>query len=99
MTETLPGAPADFIARVRSNLVAALAPSVLEIRDETARHAGHREAAGRFHLNVRIVSQRFTGLPALARHRLVNEALSGEFAGALHALSVTAQAPEEAPAR
>jgi BolA protein len=41
------------------------------------------------------VSRRFTGLPRLARHRLVYDALDGLMKREVHALSMTLQTPDE----
>lgn len=98
-TSELAGAAAlDRADRIRSALEAALAPAALAVVDDSASHAGHRGAVagGQTHYNVRVVSAAFEGLGRVARHRLVNEALSGEFAGGLHALSLVLQTPCEA---
>ena len=88
----------DRADRIRLALGAALAPAALEVVDDSASHAGHRGAAagGQTHYNVRVVSGAFAGLGRVARHRLVNEALAGEFAGGLHALSLVLKTPDEA---
>ena len=85
----------DRKGRIEASLRAALAPSALEVEDDSARHAGHSGAApgGETHYTVRIVAERFIGLGRVARHRLVNEALSAEFAAGLHALALSAEAP------
>ena len=88
-------APPELIATVRSKLEAALEPDALEVIDDSARHAGHREAGGRFHLKVSVVSGRFRGLSSIDRHRLVYGALSEELSGPVHALNLRARAPEE----
>lgn len=80
---------------IEAALRAALAPQALEVVDDSARHAGHRDAATAAHFSVRIVSPRFNGLPLVARHRLVYAALSAQFAAGLHALSIEAKAPDE----
>lgn len=79
-------------------LTAEFAPTVLKIDDDSARHAGHAGAGdgGETHFNVVIASERFQGLSRIARQRLVLEALKAEFASGLHALSISAQTPEEA---
>ena len=61
-------------------------------------HAGHSgaRAEGETHYNVLVVSERFSGLNRVARHRLINDALSDEFTAGLHALSLTLRAPGEA---
>ena len=86
-------APPELLDTIRSKLEAALEPESLEITDDSARHAGHREAAGRFHLKVVAVARRFEGLSAIQRHRLVYEALAEELSGPVHALNVDARAP------
>ena len=56
--------------------LAALEPAVIRIADESARHAGHEGAkAGGGHYLLAIVSHQFIGKSALARHRLVYDAL------------------------
>lgn len=79
---------------IRARL-AALDPSELDIRDDSALHAGHAGAREGGHYAVRIVSPRFAGLSTLARHRLVYDALGDLAAAGIHALSITAKTPEE----
>ena len=86
-------APPELIETVRRKLQSAFDPDSLAIEDESRKHARHREAAGRFHLAVRITSRHFEGLSAVARHRLVYEALAEELRGPLHALKVSAGVP------
>ena len=83
--------------RIETALRDHLAPTILQIEDESAHHAGHSGAAagGETHYTVLIVSDRFTGLNRVARHRLVNAALGPEFTAGLHALSLTLKAPGE----
>ncbi|MDP3938692.1 MAG: BolA family protein [Deltaproteobacteria bacterium] len=65
-------------------------PLHIEIADESAAHAGHAGAAsGGGHYRVKIVSARFEGMPPLAQHRLVNEALADLLQGEIHALALT----------
>lgn len=86
-------APTELLDTIRSKLEAALEPVSLDIIDDSARHAGHREAKGRFHLKVVAVAGRFEGLSPVQRHRLVYEALAEELSGPVHALNVDARAP------
>ena len=83
--------------RMRALLSSALAPVLLEVRDDSSLHAGHAGAApgGETHYSVLVVSDRFRGQNRVARHRLVNAALEAEFAGGLHALALTLRTPEE----
>lgn len=73
------------------------APVGLAVDDDSARHAGHSgaKAGGETHYNVVLVSRAFQGMNRVARHRAVTEALSDEFAGGLHALSLVLRTPEE----
>ena len=84
-------------ARVESRLRAALAPSFLEVADESARHRGHAGAreSGGGHFRVTIVSERFAALGRLERHRLCYAALWPAFEGDVHALALRALTPEE----
>lgn len=81
--------------RIARTLTDAFAPIRLEVEDDSARHHGHAGAApgGETHYTVRIVAEAFAGKTALARHRLVNEALADEFGTGLHALAIEARAP------
>ena len=80
---------------MKAKLEAAFAPQSLEIRDDSALHAGHAgaPAGGESHFTVEIVSTAFDGQNRLARHRAVNEVLAAELAGPVHALVVKARAP------
>ena len=78
------------------SLQQALSPSVLEIEDDSHRHAGHAGARdGRGHFNVHVVSQRFAGMAPLARHRAVYAALGTLMETDIHALSIRAHTPSE----
>jgi len=82
-------------ARIQSLLQQRLTPAHLEVRDESAAHAGHASGAGKGHFRLRIVSECFVGLKPLQRHRLVNETLSGLFEHELHALALETLTPDE----
>ena len=82
-------------ARIQSLLQQRLTPAHLEVRDESAAHAGHAGGAGKGHFRLRIVSECFVGLKPLQRHRLVNEALAGLFENELHALAMETLTPAE----
>ena len=73
-----------------------LQPVALELEDDSAAHAGHAGARSGAHFNLRIVSARFAGLPRVARHRLVYDALRPWMAEGVHALAIDARTPEEA---
>ncbi len=69
----------------------ALAPTVLQVIDESASHAGHAGADGSgrgTHFRVRIASPRFEGLSRVARHRLVYDSLQRFVDRGLHGLAI-----------
>ncbi len=72
-----------------------LEPVTLELEDDSAAHAGHAGARSGAHFNLRIVSARFAGLPRVARHRLVYDALRPWMAEGVHALAIDARTPDE----
>ena len=84
------------IETIRTRLVAALAPSALDVDDESHRHVGHAGARdGRGHFRVRIVSAAFEGQSPIARHRAVYAALGDLMQTDIHALAIEARTPEE----
>ena len=84
------------VERLESRLRAALQPTVLQVIDDSHLHAGHAGAAGGHgHFTVHLVSERFSGLPVVRRHRLVYEAVGDMMTTDIHALSIQALAPGE----
>ena len=82
--------------RMRALLTAALQPTLLELSDESAMHAGHAGAAsGGGHYNLKIVSPRFDGHRLVMRHRLVYDSVHDMMHAEIHALAITALAPSE----
>ena len=83
---------------IRTKLTAGLAPTRLEIVDDSARHAGHAGAreGGETHFNLLIVSERFAGQSRIERQRTIHALLQEELAGPVHALSLRALTPAEA---
>jgi BolA protein len=68
----------------------------VEVHDDSAAHRGHRGAAGGGgHYAVVVVSERFSGLDRVARHRAIYEALAEMIPKEIHALSATALTPPE----
>jgi BolA protein len=82
---------------ITQKLTSAFAPESLEIVDESHQHEGHagHRPGGETHFRVYIVSESFRGKTRVARHRLINEALSAELADRVHALAIHASAPGE----
>lgn len=84
------------VEMIRERLLTALAPTEIEVLDESHKHIGHAGARdGRGHFAVRLRSCAFEGLGPLARHRAVYEALGTLMQSDIHALSIKAQAPGE----
>jgi len=85
---------ADLIAQ---KLTEAFTPQSLKVEDESHKHEGHAGArpGGQTHYRVYIVSPAFKGKTRLERHRMINEALTAELAGGVHALAIHASAPGE----
>jgi len=85
-------------SRIQEQLKRTFAPSVLELADESSRHAGHAGArpGGETHYRLRMVSAAFEGLNRVARQRLVYQALGEEFDTGLHALSLDLKTDAEA---
>ena len=84
-------------AQVIRERLAALQPVTLDLRDESAQHAGHAGArpSGGSHWQLTIVSESFRGKSAVARHRMVYEALGDLMKRDIHALRIEALAPEQ----
>ena len=86
------------MGRIRAQLAQTLPDAALELIDDSHRHAGHDGARdGRGHFRLRIVSSAFAGLRPLQRHQLVYRALDELMRTDIHALNITALAPEEVP--
>jgi len=82
--------------RIRERL-AALAPVLVELEDESERHRGHAGwvEGGGTHWRLTIVAAAFAGKPTVARHRMVYEALGELMRHPIHALAIQARAPDE----
>lgn len=88
----------DRVAMIRERLTEALQPTRIDIVDQSAAHAGHEGAKdGGGHFAVSIVSAAFEGQSPIKRHRLVYAALGDAMENEIHALSIRAYTPDEAP--
>ncbi|KAI9183436.1 BolA domain UV induced protein Uvi31 [Blastocladiella emersonii ATCC 22665] len=92
--------PAGSVAeQIHVKLTAACAPEVLEILDDSSKHAGHAAMKGlkpvETHFRVTVVSPVFLGKPLIARHRLIYEVLGDELRAGLHALQLRTKTPAE----
>lgn len=79
----------------------AFAPTVLQVEDDSAHHAGHSGAqpGGQTHYSVLMVSPAFEGMTRVARSRAVHTVLAAEFGpaeqGGMHALTLALRTPGE----
>ena len=83
-----------LIDEMRSRL-ATLEPTELDIKDDSALHAGHAGNTGGGHFTLTIVSSQFCGKSQIIRHRSVYQALAGLIPNRIHALSIQAIATDE----
>lgn len=89
---------ATRLDRIRDRLRERLAPTLIEVIDDSHLHAGHAGArTGKGHFRVRIVAPVFAGLTPLQRHRLIYDSLAQIMAQDVHALSIDASAPADSP--
>ena len=82
---------------INQKLTKSLSPTLLEINDDSHKHAGHAGARpeGESHFSVTIVSKDFEGKSRIQRQRMVYKALSKEMTERIHALSLHTLAPSE----
>ncbi len=87
-------------AEIQSRLMAALAPSHLEVIDDSHQHhghAGHRGDDAESHFTVKISAASFAGQSRIARQRAVYAALGDLVApDRIHALRIVASPPGDA---
>lgn len=84
--------------RLEEKLRRAFSPTLIEVIDESANHAGHAGAreGGETHFRVRIVSPMFVGLSRVERQRQIYGVLAEELKDRVHALALTTLTPDEA---
>jgi BolA family transcriptional regulator, general stress-responsive regulator len=75
---------------IRAKLQEAFAPTVLEVVNDSARHAGHAgdDGSGESHWTVTIAAPAFAPMTRVARHRAIHTALGPAIIGRLHALAL-----------
>lgn len=94
MTDPATVPAADLIA---ARLTQALAPSHLEVINDSGQHRGHMgdDGTGESHFTVIVESAAFAGVSRVERQRLVNRALADLLRDRIHALAIKARAPGE----
>ena len=92
MSETVTG---HVAATMIERLNAALAPTRLDLEDQSDRHIGHagHDPRGESHFALTIESAAFAGKSRVERQRMIFAALGGLMDERVHALSIKAIAP------
>ncbi|MGI9213308.1 MAG: BolA family protein [Methylococcaceae bacterium] len=83
--------------KIRSCLEQSLAPTLLEIIDDSKSHEGHagQKQTGGGHFSLTVVSAAFTGKSSVQRHQMIYRALGPLMQTDIHALSIRAMDPLE----
>lgn len=81
-----------MVAQIRECLEAAFSPQMLEVLNESHRHAGHAgdDGSGESHFAVMIRAPALAAMTRVARHRAIHAALGPEIVGRIHALAIDA---------
>lgn len=84
-------------AEMIRRLTVALAPTRLELSDDSEQHRGHGgyNPAGESHFSLTIESAAFAAKSRVERQRMVHRALGELLDERVHALSIAAKAPGE----
>ena len=82
---------------IADKLATAFAPQSLDVVDESHQHQGHagHRPGGQTHFRVYIVTEAVRGKTRIVRNRMINQTLSSELTGGVHALAIHASAPGE----
>ncbi|SMX28918.1 transcriptional regulator BolA [Pelagimonas phthalicica] len=77
-------------AEIYKRLSESLAPTSLDVRNDSARHSGHAgdDGSGESHFHVTLRNPAFEGKARIARHRMVHQALGKDLVAEIHALSL-----------
>lgn len=70
-------------------------PTSLELKDDSALHAGHTGNTGGGHFSLKIVSSQFSQKSQIMRHRLIYQALTDLIPEKIHAISILAISPDD----
>lgn len=80
-------------ARITETLQQTFSPEHLSVENESNQH--NVPANSETHFKIVVVSEAFSGLRLLQRHRAINALLADEFASGLHALAMHTYTPDE----
>ena len=92
-----PASTGPIAAEIDKRLREALAPTRLEVVNDSAKHRGHAgdDGSGESHFTVEIEALAFAGMSRLDRQRAINGALGDLLKERIHALAIRARAPGE----
>ncbi len=90
---TVPSNLGPMYSTIESKVHAALAPTLLEVTDESYMHSV--PAGAESHFRLLIVSNAFEGQSLVQRHQAVYRALAEEMNGRIHALAMQTFTPAE----
>ena len=92
-----PASTGPVAAEIDRRLRQALAPTRLNVINDSASHHGHAgdDGSGESHFTVEIEAVAFAGMSRLNRQRAVNAALADLLRDRIHALAIRARAPGE----
>lgn len=81
--------------RIERKLRMAFQPESLAVIDESEQHRGHAgwRESGETHFRVEIIAAALAGKSRVERQRAIYQVLAEELAGPVHALALTASAP------
>ncbi|MEH6789000.1 BolA family protein [Parasphingorhabdus sp.] len=84
-------------SEIEKRLTAELAPTALNVINDSASHHGHAgdDGSGESHFTVEIEAEAFAGQSRLNRQRMVNRALGDMMRDKVHAMVIKAKAPGE----
>ncbi|WP_341266083.1 transcriptional regulator BolA [Morganella morganii] len=85
--------PAVMQQRIEEKLNHTLAPHYIDVVNESGQH--NVPAGSETHFKVVVVSETFTGMRPVARHRHMYTLLADELAGGVHALALHTYTPDE----
>ncbi len=82
--------------RITALLQQHFSPNTLEVIDDSNKHKGHAGSrpSGETHYSVLVEAEAFRGLTRVKAHQAVYSALEPELKDGLHALAITARAPQ-----
>ena len=95
MNSGAPSGSEPLVERIRALVQDRLHPRSLEIRDDSAAHAGHAGGGGKGHFRLVIVADCFSGRTLVQRHRLVHDALAELLRDEIHALALVTRSLDE----